>query len=371
MDECLNTCSTQMHNCSRGGKRGCPFCTATASSQPMPAEKKNCGHSVLLENYYQYNCDLFPPAIDYSYLYGYRFGGPSNVELKTVDWHETIREEAMQMAAEAGVNLDDYLFEKYGLREEPSPFFSLSYWNRIEGPLRGIHLDLMHIMYNCVTSIFFKLLTGDKVKGGQTAKCTLSNGELAKVQARFNSLRLPSPYTESMKHLLRGVKEGRRGLGKAKTIDYVKVVQLRLLPYALVDIVSPTVFGCIAKLCRALRLFLAHEITEDSIRKAEVFLWEALKRFEALVPDSQRRGWQWHFLLHLPNYLRSEGPLVDGWNFRLESYLATFRAWVKSMRFPIQSLANAQNVRIAVASLKVRDCNEWSFCTTKTSFMHV
>lgn len=286
-------------------------------------------------------------------LFGYRFGGPMEVQLKTLEWHDDVRARAPQEAAAKDKPLEVHMGKTYGMRESPSPFWSLTYWRNIFGAERGVQLDLMHLMYNIAVALFLVILPGMKLHDNAYAPCALSPTQMTLVQKRFRSISLPSPYTDSMKNLMKGAREGTT-LPKTKTIDFVKCIQFDLLPFALLDIVSPAVFCCVNSICKFLRILLSFEVGEVTIRVFERYLWTGLQRLEVYVPATQRGGWQWHLLLHLANLMRSDGPLVDAWNFSLESLLGVIKTWVKNRQFPIQAIAKVQNVRLALRTMKVR-----------------
>ena len=128
------------------------------------------------------------------YPLGMRFGGPEGTQLKTVNWHARTRQKLAALLDPESVDdrvvdpndipgldrestedededpnnihgldpelnddeddnpnktpeLDDVL---QGLHIDESPFFELPYWKDIQGPIRGVQIDFMHLAYNCV-----------------------------------------------------------------------------------------------------------------------------------------------------------------------------------------------------------------------------
>ncbi len=142
----------------------------------------------------------------------------------------------------------------------------------------------------------------------------------------------------------------RKNAPKLKTIDWIRVIHLDILPIILLDLVPYNVYEFVCILCNVWKLLLTDVVTDDMVQEIELHLWRALSIYDAYVPQDLKGGWQFHFLLHLPILLLLNGPLIDNWNFALEKAMG-IRA--KNRVNPIESIANSQNLLHAINALKV------------------
>jgi hypothetical protein len=273
--------------------------------------------------------------------------------LKDVLWHERARAEASAIAeedlrrAETAERLKKILC---GMHVDKSPFYDLPYWANIHGPLRGIQLDFMHIGGNLLKKLVNSVLPAilPNIPRVKTVEACFQAA-----QKRLDTIRLPPPVTENVKNCLPNNKR-KANLPTLKTIDWIRFFQLEIVLFALVDIVPYPVFGFLKLLCGCIRGLVSSSFNEDSIISLERKLWFMLSVYEAFIPPHHRGGWQWHLLIHLPLLIRLNGPLVDNWNFAAEAMLGVIKRWSKSMKKPIESIANTQAVFSAVTLIKVR-----------------
>jgi hypothetical protein len=198
----------------------------------------------------------------------------------------------------------------------------------------------MHILNNCITNLL-----------GVVLPRFIPESVFKKANVRLQTMKFPRPVSSSVRYIL-PIKYKKKP--RVKSIDWVRVVHLDILPIILLDLVPYTVYGFVCVMCHVWKLLLVDEVTDEIVHEIEGYLWTAMSIYDAYVPEDIKGGWQFHLLLHLPILLLFNGPLIDNWNFFLERAMGIFKTWAKNRVRPVESIANSQNLLHAINSLKVR-----------------
>lgn len=87
---------------------------------------------------------------------------------------------------------------------------------------------------------------------------------------------------------------------------------------------------CFVLLLQITNIILAYEIHEDSINLLNRMIETFLINFKSLYPNSLVP--EFHFLIHIPQYIRLFGPARQFWCFRFEACHSYFKSLVPVVR---------------------------------------
>jgi len=97
--------------------------------------------------------------------------------------------------------------------------------------------------------------------------------------------------------------------------------------------------NCYITLLQIMNICLAYEIHEKSIELLTRMIEVYITRFINLFPDSIVP--KFHFLIHVPRYIKLFGPPRQQWCFRFE----TCHAYFKSLHFNFKNMALTMSYR--------------------------
>lgn len=132
---------------------------------------------------------------------------------------------------------------------------------------------------------------------------------------------------------------GDRQAGTGKSIDKIRMMTYHLLPYALVHNIPDNEFKMYESFCDIFQRLTETEFKPATITALYDLIVDTLVRFEMIARPREMTGGQVHELLHLPEFIRLNGTLVEAWVFSMERVIGEFCRTVRSFRHPEANVA--------------------------------